>query len=248
VDAVSARMSRTRVWLAALAVCGALGLYVLHGLRPQPAATPASAHVDSAIGQPATPASTNRTSGSDTRPAEARNQPTVVPQPANEPQPPRSAEVPAPEHLEAETALLAHVDGHRGLDGAAISALIRGDSFPDFMDRLEREAATSALALEIAELYMQSAEQANAAAGDDVAIRLVCGLNVCAVSATAPSKEVFDAWFQAFIGNPAAPPYGAGRHDTLTAGGATEHRIVFSSDPERQHVIMRSAGPGAPPP
>lgn len=242
-------MSRTRVWLAALAalaVCAALGLY---GLRPRPAATPASAQDEPAIGRAATPASTSRTAEPGTRPDDTRIRPTAVPQPANDPPPPlRSAELPAPEHLEAESALLAHVDGHRGLDGAAISALIRGDAFSDFMDRLEREAATSALALEITELYAQSAEQANAAGGGDVAVRLVCGLDVCAVSATAPSKEVFDAWFQAFIGNPAAPPYGAGRHDTLTAGGAVEHRIVFSSDPERQHVIMRSAGPGAPQP
>lgn len=243
-DAVSARMSRTRVWLAALAVCSALGLY---GLRPRPADTPAGAKAEQAIGRPAIPVLASQPAGPGVRPADMRSLPTAAQKPASDVQlPARSAEMAAPEHLEAEASLLAQVDGHRGLDGAAVSALIKGDSFPDFMDRLQRDAATSALATDITDLYVQSAEQAKAAGGGDVAIRLVCGLNVCAVSAAAPSKDVFDAWFQAFIGNPAAPPYGAGRHDTVTAAGVIEHRIVFSSDPERQHVIMRGTRPDTP--
>jgi hypothetical protein len=232
------------MWLAVLAVLCALGLYAL---RPRPAVVPAAAPAEPAS-RAETAAAPDASAESAVRSPDRRNPPAAAPQPVHEAQPsvPPVPTLP-PDHLETETPLLAEIDGHRGLDGAAVSALIRGDRFSDFMDRLQREAATSALALDLTELYAQSAEQARAGNDDgELAIRLVCGLTVCAVSAAAPSKDLFDTWFQAFIGNPEVPPYGAGRYDMLTAAGTVEHRIVFSSDRDRQHVIMPRTRPATP--
>ena len=142
------------------------------------------------------------------------------------------------DHLDAETELLGAVDGHQGVNVQAVTALIQGNRYDVFMDRLSGESAASPLAHDIAELYAQSAARAQPGDDDPLTLRLVCGMTVCALSATAPSKDIFDAWFERFIADPAAPPYGAGRYDKVTASGAIEYRVVFSTDPERQHVVM----------
>lgn len=232
-------MSRTGIGWGVLLVIGALGLG--YGLIRQPAQAPARStaapsarlpvHSDplaAPAGEPRPVRTPSEAAGTaaDSTPATAPPSPAV---------PARTA---PPAYLKAETALLAEADGHQGLDVRAVTDLTRGDRFSNFMDRLADEAASSSLALDLTELYAQSAAEANAAGGDQLTVRLVCGMTVCAVSATAPSKDVFDAWFELFITNPAAVPYGLGRHDKVTANGTLEHRIVFSTDQQRQHVIM----------
>jgi hypothetical protein len=221
--------------MAVLLVAGALGAYALVE-RPQ--ATSAGATDVQKVPHHPVPAPKADALGAESRPSSVGTLPATPEAPPPAPSAP-SESIPAPpRHLAAEAGLLAELDGQQGLDVQAVTALIKGDRFSDFMDELAHEAATSPLALDITDLYTQSAAESNAAAGDELTVRVVCGMTVCGVSATAPSKDAFDVWFQAFIGNPAAPPYGAGRHDKISASGVTEYRVVFSTDQERQHVIM----------
>lgn len=236
-------MTARRVGIVALLIVGAWALY---GFVAPPPAAPLTAARAPELHQ--SPATTEAIPAAAERPASARTT-------AKRPQAPQAAE-PSPavpsaptaprDHLDVETDLLAAVDGHQGIDVQAVTALIKGDRYGDFMDRLASESAASPLAHDVAELYAQSVAKAHAVDDDQLALRLVCGMTLCAISATAASKDVFDAWFERFIADPVAPPYGAGRHDKVTDSGAIEYRIVFSTDPERQHVVMPRTRPANP--
>lgn len=228
-------MNRTGIAAIALLAIGAFGLW--HVFAERPAATHAGPQAEPEHHHPAVTASAAEAGAAD-RPSDDRavaGPPQTIPAP---PAPATPATAPPRKTLNTEAALLTDSDGNQGLDLRAISERLKGDGFSDFLDRLADEAATSPLALDITELYTQSAAEANAAGGRQLTLRIACGTTVCGISATAPSREVFDAWFGAFVEHPSAPPYGAGRHDKTTASGEVEYRVVFSTDPERQHLIM----------
>lgn len=238
-------MTRTSSWtLAALAliVCAG-GIYMLVGrsmappasVSPEAAAVPAfvAPDVDASPGVPDKPTIRNtaeippKAAGI---PPKANATPSLVKSDLGQ-APPRA-------HLMSEASLLVDVDGHRGLDLRSISAQMRGDRFADFLDQLALEAAASPLALDITELYARSAYEANATVDDALAIRVVCGMSICFLSVTTPSREIFDTWFGAFLENPATRPHSVGRHEKVLDDGAVEHRISFSSDEERSHMII----------
>ncbi|MEO8010725.1 MAG: hypothetical protein ABI650_03670 [Dokdonella sp.] len=143
-------------------------------------------------------------------------------------------------HLQSEMTMLADVEGRQGMNVRSTGLLMRSNQFSEFMDQLGREAKGSPLALDLADLYTRSANEANATVDNALALRVVCGMSICVLSATAPSKEVFDAWFAAFLDSPSARHYSAGRHDKLLDDGTVEYRVVFSNDPDRRSAINPS--------
>lgn len=141
--------------------------------------------------------------------------------------------------LPSEIVFLADNGKMKGLDARSSINAMKGNEFGKFMDQLESEATGSSLASDITHLYTQSANETNAIVDNSVTTRIVCGMNICALSATAPSKEVFDAWNTAFLHNSSATPYSSGRYDKVLKNGAVEYRIIFTTDPERNASIMR---------
>ena len=149
----------------------------------------------------------------------------------------RPGQAPPLNHLKSETALLAESPRGGGMNVRTVTSLIKGDGFAVFMDQLAVAASAAPLALDLTELYAQSANEANTTVDHALALRIVCGMSVCGLSATAPSKAVFDAWVMAFLESPSARPYGVARHDKVLDDGTVEYRIVFSNDPERIGAI-----------
>src|SRR5690606_462383 len=133
--------------------------------------------------------------------------------PADDPAPPRT-------HLTAESGLLADAAGLQGVNLRTSASLLKGNRFAEFIDALALEGANSPLAVDLTDLYARSAAEANVTVDNALDLQLACGMSVCALSASAPSKDVFDTWFKAFLENPTARHFGIGRHDRILEDGS----------------------------
>jgi hypothetical protein len=140
--------------------------------------------------------------------------------------------------LNSEKSLVADIEGTQGVDVRASASLMAGKKFDDFMKRLSLESESAPLARDITDLYTRSADEANSNVDNVVDINVACGMVVCGISATAPTKDAFEAWYKAFLENQSAPPQAAGRYDKTIEDGSVEYRIIFSTDPERKGVMM----------
>ena len=140
--------------------------------------------------------------------------------------------------LRSEKSLVTEVEGNPGVDARASTSLMVGNQFHDFMEHLSLESTSTPLAQDITNLYSNAAAEANSSVDGKVNVKIACGMVVCGVSATAPTREAFDAWFEAFTKNKSAPPYAAGRFDKTLDDGSTEYRLIFSTDPQKNSVIM----------
>lgn len=139
--------------------------------------------------------------------------------------------------LNSEKSLVAEMEGAQGVDVRASTALMMGNKFDDFMERLSQESSGAPLARDITDLYARAAGEANLGVDNAVSIKIACGMVVCGVSATAPTKDAFETWFKAFVENQTARPHAAGRYDRVLENGSVEYRILFSSDPQKDQVI-----------
>ncbi|MBO9662981.1 hypothetical protein [Dokdonella sp.] len=150
------------------------------------------------------------------------------------------ANKPAALILNSEKSLVAEIDGNQGIDVRVSTSLMMGKKFGDFMERLSLESSSVPLARDITDLYTHAADEANAAVDNSININIACGMVVCGVSATAPTKDAFEAWFKAFVENQSARPNAAGRYDMVLDNGSVEYRIIFSTDPQKNQVIAPS--------
>lgn len=140
-----------------------------------------------------------------------------------------------PEQLGVEYAYLYP----EGLNVGSTGKLLKGDDFDRALDQLVEQGARSAQVADIAELYRSSAQAASDEVAPDVRIRrLVCGMKICFLAASAASTESFDVWLDAFRENPVARVYAGGRHDKTFDNGVIEYRMVFSTDPEQRSAVI----------
>lgn len=142
--------------------------------------------------------------------------------------------------LNSEKSLVAEFEGNQGVDVKTSASLMIGDNFHDFMERLSLESSGVPLARDITDLYTRAAAEANSNVDNEVNINVVCGMVVCGISATAPTKDVFEAWFKLFAESQTARPHAAGRYDKILDNGSVEYRIIFSNDPQRKMSIGNS--------
>lgn len=144
--------------------------------------------------------------------------------------------------LSSEKPLVTEIEGNQGVDVQGVDAraaafLMMADKFDEFMEQLSLESSSDPLARDITSLYTHSAAEANLGVDNQININITCGMVVCGVAATAPTKDAFDAWFEAFVGSESAPPYAAGRYDMILDDDSVEYRVIFSTDPQRRTAI-----------
>lgn len=196
-------------------------------------ATTEEATSSAAQKSPPIPASTERSSAG----ASSQSRPDAVNLPSSAVD--RVSSPPPRTYLNVESGLLNEMGGNQGMNVRVVTSLLKGDQFNQFMDQLTKEGGGSQLAQELTELYSRSAQEASTASGKTLDVKISCGTATCALVAGASTKEEFDEWFKFFAANPDAPPHAAGRYDKVLENGLTEYRVIFSSDPTRNSVIMR---------
>ncbi len=125
------------------------------------------------------------------------------------------------------------------MDVRAGTSLMVGDGFDDLMEHLSIESLGIPLARDVTDLYARAAEEASRGGDDSINMNITCGMVVCGVSATAATQDAFEAWFRAFVENQSAPPNALGRYDKILDNGSVEHRMIFSTDPQKNQVVAR---------
>ncbi len=140
------------------------------------------------------------------------------------------------DHLEAEAQLLGPTvtlpdkTQTRAIDSRTLVPVLKGEGFDSYLDALAQQASQEPLAVDLTELYSISASDAAKSVEGVNVHRVVCGMKICLASVTAPSRDAFAPWFEAFLKNPSAQPHGLGRYDNELPDGTFEFRLFFSTD------------------
>ena len=148
----------------------------------------------------------------------------------------RHAESGTPTPIEAS--LL--IDG--ALDNRATGALLKSQSgeFAKFIETLRDQAGGSPLAADVGNLYGDFLGKRVAGAGN-ATLRLndfACGRTLCAVSASSVGDDGTQAWEKVLDAEGSPPIYLVVAFDVKEEGRPTEHRIIFSTDPNAAGIAI----------
>lgn len=119
------------------------------------------------------------------------------------------------------------------MDVDAVRTAIRSDDFDDVLDRLEQQAQTDVLAMEMNQLYRTTLQQ-QALNYDLNPGRVACGIRFCTGSIMSSDPAAWERLVDALTGSDDFPLYMFGSHDRQLDPALTEHRFFFSIDPEIQ--------------
>lgn len=124
-------------------------------------------------------------------------------------------------------------------DGAALSSTMNSGQFPKFVDALKSQSGSSPLASDINQMYGDAISEQVGKLGNELQLRdFACGETVCAGTIDSMSREAWDAWIRDNASDPRTKAYVFTEHQIDNGNGSTEHRFIFSTDPDSRTISV----------
>lgn len=127
-----------------------------------------------------------------------------------------------------------------------IRQVMESDDFDLAMERLAAQSEGDPLAVEMTELSRRIVESEVALAGAGALDRLSCGMRICMAALQPSEGPRWDAFLRAWRQNQHSLHFASVAATVERPDGAPEYRLVFSTDPASNSIVVRA--PPYPPP
>ncbi|HEX6834734.1 MAG TPA: hypothetical protein VF132_14440 [Rudaea sp.] len=138
--------------------------------------------------------------------------------------------------LPAENQLV--VDGQLSQDSA--QSLLRSTRFDDFVRSMRDQMIANAAAMDVGNLYISAVRDHLRDISGVTMGEFACGVTLCVgsieTSDAGNADDAWSAWSNKFASDPNAPTYTFLDAPVVHQNGLTQHRIVFSTDPESNAI------------